>query len=243
MISFGKAITFAFVTFSFVGAEQVDAQCFRNFLGRFRGNCAQDYCQPNSFGGCYSTPCYPDVYGNGCGSCEVVETNPRYSNDPVTQELRDIKATLQEIQKGANPDPLDPSKPNLEKIQRELDEIKRMLQGGSTGGMTKMSPRRFNSYPIVASLGVLQSKLRRASAKLSNAYPQSRTWRDHTGHFSTEGWMISVNDTEVQILKTSGKICTVTKNRLSARDIEYVVDNWQPNRDIQINYQDFVASQ
>ncbi|MDP6445189.1 MAG: SHD1 domain-containing protein, partial [Pirellulaceae bacterium] len=51
----------------------------------------------------------------------------------------------------------------------------------------------------------------------------TRLWVDNTGSFKTRGALIEAGETFVRLRKENGKIATVPRNRLSAADLDYVV--------------------
>ncbi|WDQ16982.1 SHD1 domain-containing protein [Rhodopirellula sp. P2] len=51
---------------------------------------------------------------------------------------------------------------------------------------------------------------------------KTRTWIDNTGNWGTDGRLVEVRESEVQILKSNGRTCTVPLKRLSDADKSYV---------------------
>ena len=49
-----------------------------------------------------------------------------------------------------------------------------------------------------------------------------RIWIDNSGSFSTEGRLIEINQTNVRLLKSNGRTCTVPNSRLSEADEAYI---------------------
>ena len=49
-----------------------------------------------------------------------------------------------------------------------------------------------------------------------------RTWVDNTGQYETVGRLIVIADDFVRLLKSNGKTCTVSNDRLCKADAAYV---------------------
>ena len=50
----------------------------------------------------------------------------------------------------------------------------------------------------------------------------SRVWTDNTGQYKTVGRLVKISSTHVRLLKDTGRFTTVSKQRLSAVDLNYV---------------------
>ena len=67
--------------------------------------------------------------------------------------------------------------------------------------------------------GASRGVLREAGGLASD---QMRVWIDNTGSYSTQGRLISLLDSHVQLLKDNGRTATVPLSRLSRSDLEFV---------------------
>jgi hypothetical protein len=84
----------------------------------------------------------------------------------------------------------------------------------------------FAELPAPIAQEAEQAAVKVVAAETDQFNPMSnthvRTWIDNSGSFSTEGRLVEINSTNVRLLKSSGRTCTVPNIRLSEADAAYV---------------------